>query len=96
MLTEAQKKKVIARLRRAEGQVAAVRKMVEQDKYCVDVLLQISAARAALGKVGEIILGSHIETCVADAFIEGNQRERTEKIEELLDVFRRYGALSGK
>lgn len=90
MLSELQKKKVIARLNRAEGQVAAIRRMIEQDKYCVDVLLQISAARAALGKVGEIVLGSHIETCVVNAFAEGNERERSEKIEELLDVFRRY------
>jgi len=96
MLDEQNKKKVRARLKRIEGQVAGVRRMVENDKYCVDVLLQISAAQAALGQVGKIILGRHIETCVAQAFTGGNDRDRRAKIEELLEVFSRYGRMGRK
>ncbi|MEM9192332.1 MAG: metal-sensitive transcriptional regulator [Myxococcota bacterium] len=86
------KKKLIARLRRAEGQLAAVRRMVEDDAYCVDVMTQISAVQGALSRAGSILLGSHIEHCVADAFESGDTVARQEKIEELLDVFSKYGA----
>ena len=96
MLLESQRSKVIARLNRIEGQVAAIRRMVEAEKYCVDILLQVAAARAALGKVGQIVLGNHIETCVTDALTVGNDRERADKINELMDVFERYSGLSGK
>lgn len=96
MLQESQRSKVVARLNRVEGQVAAIRRMVEEEKYCVDILLQVAAARAALGKIGQIVLGSHIETCVADALAEGNERERREKIAELMEVFGRYSGLHGK
>jgi len=96
MLDETQITKVNQRLRRIEGQVAGVRRMVEEEKYCVDVLLQISAAQAALGQVGKIMLGSHIETCVADAFATGDEVSRKKKIEELMEVFSRYGKLDSK
>ena len=96
MLQDSQRPKVVARLNRVEGQVAAIRRMVEEEKYCVDILLQVAAARAALGKIGQIVLGSHIETCVADALAEGNDRERREKIDELMEVFGRYSGLHGK
>jgi len=90
MLDDATKKKVVARLRRVEGQVAGIRRMVENDAYCVDVLLQLSAAQGALGQAGKVVLSNHIETCVADAFETGDAAERSEKIEELVDVFARY------
>lgn len=96
MLQESQRSKVIARLNRVEGQVAAIRRMVEEEKYCVDILLQVAAARAALGKIGQIVLGNHIETCVADSLSEGNERDRREKITELMEVFGRYSGLHGK
>lgn len=90
MMDEATKKKVLARLRRVEGQTAALRRMVEEDTYCVDVLTQISAAQGALGKVGQIILGSHVRTCVSQAFDRGTDQDKVEKVEELMDVFGRY------
>lgn len=65
--------------------------MVENGEYCVDILLQISAVQGALGQVGKIVLGEHIATCVADAFRTGSEAERQRKIQELLDVFARYG-----
>lgn len=93
MLCGQEKKKVMDRLRRVEGQVAAIRRMVEEDAYCVDILLQVSAAQAALGKAGHVILGNHIESCVAEAFTSGSKRERNKKIEELMNVFSRYARL---
>ncbi|MBL91334.1 MAG: transcriptional regulator [Myxococcales bacterium] len=88
------KKKISTRLKRLEGQVAGLRRMMEEDKACVDVLLQISAAQGALGKVGQILLGHHMSHCVSEAFEYGDGEKREQYIEELLDVFERYG--SGK
>lgn len=85
------REKVRARLRRVAGQVEGIQRMVEEDRYCVDVLLQVAAARAALDQVGKIVLGSHVETCVADAFASGKPRERKQKMDELLEVFSRFG-----
>lgn len=81
------------RLARIAGQVAGIQRMVDEDRYCVDVLLQVAAVRAALDRVGKLVLTSHVETCVADAFASGNARERRKKMDELLDVFARFGAL---
>ena len=81
------------RLARIAGQVGGIQRMVEDDRYCVDVLLQIAAVRAALDRVGKLVLTGHVETCVADAFASGSARERHKKMDELLDVFARFGAL---
>lgn len=81
------------RLARIAGQVAGIQRMVEDDRYCVDVLLQVAAVRAALDRVGKLVLTSHVETCVADAFASGSARERRKKMDELLGVFARFGAL---
>jgi len=84
------------RLRRIAGQVAGIQRMVEQDRYCVDVLLQVAAVRAALDRVGKLVLASHVETCVTDAFAGGSARERRRKLDELLEVFARFGALDSR
>lgn len=78
---------VEARLKRVAGQVAGVQRMVDQDRYCIDVLMQISAARAALAKVSKLLLESHIQTCVSCAFESDDERDRAAKIEELIRVF---------
>ena len=90
------KRNVTTRLSRVAGQVGGIQRMVEEDRYCVDVLLQIAAARAALDRVGKVVLGNHIETCVADAFASGRPRERKEKMEELMEVFSRFGYVKGR
>jgi DNA-binding FrmR family transcriptional regulator len=90
------KRKALARLRRIEGQVAGLGRMLGEDSSCVDVLLQISAAQGALGGVGQLILGQHIESCVSETFLHGDAGQRQEKIEELLDVFSRYGRMGGR
>lgn len=80
------------RLRRVAGQVGGIQRMVDGDRYCVDILLQIAAARAALSRVGRVLLQSHIETCVAGAFESRDEAERAEKIAELLHVFDKHAA----
>jgi CsoR family transcriptional regulator, copper-sensing transcriptional repressor len=85
------KKKAENRVRRVVGQVGGIQRMIEEDRYCVDVLLQIAAARAALDQLGKLVLGSHIETCVADALASRQRAERETKVAELLEVFSRFG-----
>jgi DNA-binding FrmR family transcriptional regulator len=93
MMDQDTKADVQARLKRIEGQVKGIQRMVESDKYCVDVMLQMSAAQAALAKASKLVLGSHIETCVSHAIKSGSERERQKKIDELLNVFDRYGSI---
>jgi len=83
------KKSQLARLSRVEGQVRGVARMVEEDRYCIDVLTQIRAVRAALDKVEQEILHEHLNHCVAHAFHAGSARDRQIKIEELIEVLDR-------
>jgi CsoR family transcriptional regulator, copper-sensing transcriptional repressor len=86
---DATKQSVAARLKRIEGQVRGVLRMVEQDRYCVDVLTQVSAVCAALHKVEEQILRDHVSHCVAGAFVSGNPVEQRHKVEELVNTIGR-------
>jgi DNA-binding FrmR family transcriptional regulator len=81
---DAVKPAVISRLKRIEGQVGGLIRMVDEDRYCVDVLTQINAVRAALHKVEEQILRDHVAHCVANAFASGDVVEQTRKVEELV------------
>ncbi len=94
MLSDDDKKKLNNRLRRVIGQVEAVGRMIEQEEYCVDILMQLSAATGALGKVGQIVLEQHLKTCVAEAIESGDAADRDEKLEELIKIFRKYGGVS--
>ena len=76
----ATKDQLLRRLRRVEGQVRGVERMVEEDRYCIDVLTQISAAQAALDKVALGLMDDHARHCV----LEGPDRERRERTEELM------------
>ena len=89
MLEEDEKTKLVNRLRRLDGQIRAIQKMVEDDAYCVDTLTQISAAAGAMNKVGAIVLENHLKTCVSEALDTGG-KERDEKLAELIEVFRKY------
>ncbi|MFO1081607.1 MAG: metal-sensitive transcriptional regulator [Reyranellaceae bacterium] len=80
------KKAQLARLGRIEGQVRGVARMIEEERYCIDVLTQIRAVRAALDKVEQAILGDHLQHCVAHAFHAGSERDRQVKIDELLEL----------
>ena len=90
MINEETKAKVLGRLRRIEGQVQGLQRMVDNEAYCVDILMQIAAAQGALEQVEKLLLGRHIESCVADAVRSGSKSERRQKIDELLDVFARF------
>lgn len=85
----ATKKTVAARLARIEGQVRGILRMVEEDRYCVDVLTQISAARVALHKVEAEILKDHVAHCVAGAFSTGDAVDQRHKVEELVETIGR-------
>jgi CsoR family transcriptional regulator, copper-sensing transcriptional repressor len=93
-VTKEVRRQLHARLKRIAGQVAGIQRMVDEDRYCVDVLLQIAAVRAALDQAGKLMLGAHVETCVAEAFSGGSAGERRKKTEELLEVFSRFGSVS--
>lgn len=75
-----------ARLRRIEGQVRGLLRMVEGDRYCIDVVTQIQAVRAALKRVEEEVLRDHVSHCVEHAIQSGDAREQRKKVAELLDV----------
>jgi DNA-binding FrmR family transcriptional regulator len=83
------KHKVTARLKRIEGQVRGLLRMVDEDRYCVDVLMQIDAVRAALHKVEEQVLQDHVSHCVANAFASGDPAEQRHKVDELVETIGR-------
>jgi CsoR family transcriptional regulator, copper-sensing transcriptional repressor len=80
------KDQVLNRLRRIEGQVRGIHKMVEEDRYCIDVLTQVAAVKAALESVSLTLLDDHMEHCVADAIQSG---DGTEKVKELSAAVKR-------
>jgi DNA-binding FrmR family transcriptional regulator len=88
-MQEVTRKAAAARLKRIEGQVRGLLRMVEEDRYCVDTLTQISAVRAALHKVEELILRDHVSHCVADAFASGDPLDQRHKVEELVEAIGR-------
>jgi len=90
MIDTTTKAKVIGRLRRIEGQVQGLQRMIDGDAYCVDILMQVAAVQGALEQVEKLVLGRHIESCVTDALRSGSKNDRQRKIDELLDVFARF------
>jgi DNA-binding FrmR family transcriptional regulator len=88
------KRKMVARLHRIGGQVEGVARMIEDDRYCVDVLLQVASAQAALGQAGALVLRSHVDTCVSEAMNHGTPHQRKKKVDELMNVFSRYSRMS--
>ena len=79
----------LKRLKRIEGQVRGIGRMVESDRYCIDIVTQIGAVRAALRKVEEEVLRDHVGHCVEGAIASGNKVQQRRKIAELMDVFGR-------
>ena len=77
------------RLKRIEGQVRGVAQMVEDDRYCMDILHQIAAIKSALAKVETQVLKDHAACCVAEAIASGDEGEQREKFEELVDLLER-------
>ena len=81
--------KVLKNLNRVEGQVRGIGKMVEEDRYCIDIVTQIEAARAALSRIESDLLRQHLGHCVHRAMNSKNAAEQQKVIEELVGVFRR-------
>ena len=79
----------LKRLGRIEGQVRGLARMVEDDRYCIDVVTQISAVRAALRRLEEEVLRDHVAHCVEDAITAGNKADQRRKVAELMDVIGR-------
>lgn len=79
-----------ARLKRIAGQVAGIGRMLSDNRYCVDILLQLAAVQGALGELGKVLLANHVRTCLNEAMDSTSMSERRTKLDELVDVFARY------
>lgn len=88
-MTPEAKKTVQVRLARIEGQVRGLAQMVDQDRYCIDVITQVRAARAALAKVEQAILSDHLGSCVEAAIVSGDPKQQRAKVAELIEVLGR-------
>jgi CsoR family transcriptional regulator, copper-sensing transcriptional repressor len=81
----------LGRLKRIEGQVRGLARMVEDERYCIDIVTQIGAVRAALRRVEEEILRGHFAHCIAHAIASGDKADQRRKVAELMDVMGRAG-----
>jgi len=88
-MQDATKESVRKRLRRVEGQVRGIAGMVEADRYCIDVVTQLAAVRAALRRIEEEVIRDHAAHCVADAVRSGDPEEQRRKVDELIEVLGR-------
>jgi CsoR family transcriptional regulator, copper-sensing transcriptional repressor len=94
MMDERLKQSVDNRLKRIEGQIAGIRRMISDDRYCVDILTQTSAVVSALRGVEDLVMQNHLQTCVTDAIQGDDPHEKDAKIDELMSVigkFRKHG-----
>ena len=80
---------VLNRLKRIEGQVRGIMKMVEDDKSCEEILIQISSAKSALHKAGQVILEGHLHHCVLDGIRDGDEEETIKKLSSAIEQFSR-------
>ena len=90
-MDRANKPQLLNRLNRIEGQVRGVARMVEEDRYCIDILTQLRALKAALGKVEGELLRTHLEHCVTGAMVGNDPAERQRMAQELIELLDRAG-----
>jgi DNA-binding FrmR family transcriptional regulator len=83
------KPKLLNRLNRIEGQVRGIARMVDEDRYCIDILTQVQAVRAALGKVETELLRDHLGHCIEGAIVSGDKVEQRKKAAELIELLGR-------
>ena len=81
--------KLLNRLRRIEGQVRGLARMIEEDRYCIDVLTQLQAVRAALARVETEMLKDHLGHCIESAIVSGDAAEQRQKASELVELLER-------
>jgi CsoR family transcriptional regulator, copper-sensing transcriptional repressor len=86
----ADKEALLKRVRRIEGQVRGIERMVEEERYCIDILTQLSAISSALDAVALKLLGDHVQSCVAGALASGDRQAADEKTRELLEAVERF------
>ena len=84
--TEEEKKKLESRINRISGQLNGIKKMIDEDRYCDDILIQLSAIDKSINSLANTILDDHIHSCVIDNVQKGN----TEVLDEIVDLFRRF------
>ncbi len=84
------KEALVKRLHRIEGQVRGIERMVEDDRYCIDILTQVAAVRTALERLGLEVLEDHVTHCVHDALAAGDEKTATKKSQELLAAVERF------
>jgi DNA-binding FrmR family transcriptional regulator len=82
------KKKILNRMNYLIGHLEGVKKMIENDKYCIDIILQNEAVISAIKKVNEMVLENHLNACLTEAIKNKSEKERKKKIKELLDLFK--------
>ena len=87
MINEEVKEQSVKRLKKIEGQVRGIQRMIENEKYCIDIVNQVNAVRRALEQVALMIMKRHVESCVAEAIKEGNH---TKKIDELMNTINQF------
>ena len=87
MIDDITKDESLLRLKKIEGQVRGIGRMIEEKQYCIDILTQIAAASSALSNVAKLVLKKHVETCVSEAIKSGKEKG---KIEELLNVIFKF------
>ena len=80
----------IVRLKKIEGQIRGVQKMIEQKRYCIDILTQLSSVVGAIKSVEGNILERHLKGCVNQSFNKGHKQDRIQKIDEIVDVLKKF------
>ena len=80
---------LLNRLKRVEGQVRGIARMVEEDRYCIDILTQVQAVRAALARVENELLKDHLGHCIEGAIVSGDKEEQRRKAAELIELLER-------
>lgn len=87
MMDEKQSKDIATRLKKIEGQVRGITRMVEEGRYCIDILSQTRAITSGVKKVEEKIMYQHLHTCVAESMQSGNKNDKDQKIDEIMNIF---------
>lgn len=83
-------KKILDRLKRIEGQVRGIHDMVGADRYCMDVLTQLSSVSSAINRVEDIVLRRHLDSCVSAAIKSGEELEKKEKLDEVMEFLSKF------
>jgi DNA-binding FrmR family transcriptional regulator len=89
MMNRDDKPKLLNRLKRIEGQVRGVTRMIDEDRYCIDIMTQLAAVRAALTRVESELLKGHLDHCIESAIVSGDSAEQRRKAGELIELLER-------